>query len=512
MIENALPDDPTPTPLKATPLDAWHRAFGARMVPFAGYAMPVQYQGVLAEHLHCRAQAALFDVSHMGQATLSGAAAAAALERLVPGDMLGLKPGRQRYTLLTNEAGGILDDLMVANLGEERLFLVVNASRKEIDFTHIAANLPSGVQLRPHEDRALLALQGPAAAAVIGRIGAEAAELPFMGVAAVTLAGMSCLVSRSGYTGEDGFEISVPADNALAVAQRLLDEPEVVARRSRRARFAAAGGGALPLRQRHRRTDLADRGRSRLGDRQAPPRRLGLPRRRRDPRSARERHAAPPRRHPSRRPRARPRADRDRRRRRHRGRHDHLRRLLPHAERADRHGLRPQGPCRRRHRAAPDGARQAAARARRADAVRPPPLRPAETRSVPMAKPPSDIRYTKEHEWVRLDGDIATVGITDHAQEQLGDVVFVELPEIGRDVAADEACAVVESVKAASDVYAPLAGKVVETNQTIIDDPSIVNSDAEGEGWFFRIEIDDTDAFDALMDAAAYDEYVETLD
>ena len=118
-----------------------------------------------------------------------------------------------------------------------------------------------------------------------------------------------------------------------------------------------------------------------------------------------------------------------------------------------------------------------------------------------MAKPPSDIRYTKEHEWVRMDGDIATVGITDHAQEQLGDVVFVELPEIGRDVAADEACAVVESVKAASDVYAPLAGKVVETNQTIIDDPSIVNSDAEGEGWFFRIEIDDTDAFEALMDA-----------
>ena len=129
-----------------------------------------------------------------------------------------------------------------------------------------------------------------------------------------------------------------------------------------------------------------------------------------------------------------------------------------------------------------------------------------------MAKKNSDKRYTKEHEWVMLDGDIATVGITDHAQEQLGDVVFVELPEIGRDVSADEACAVVESVKAASDVYAPLTGKVVETNQTIIDDPSIVNSDAEGEGWFFRLEIDDTDAVDALMDEAAYNEYLETLD
>ena len=228
MIENALPDDPIPKPLKTVPLDAWHRAFGARMVEFAGYAMPVQYQGVLAEHLHCREQAALFDVSHMGQATLSGATAAAALERLVPGDMLGLKPGRQRYTLLTNEAGGIFDDLMVANLGEEGLFLVVNASRKDIDFTHIAANLPSGVQLRPHEDRALLALQGPDAAAVIGRIGPEAAQLTFMGVAAVTLAGVSCLVSRSGYTGEDGFEISIPAESAQVVAQRILDQPEVV--------------------------------------------------------------------------------------------------------------------------------------------------------------------------------------------------------------------------------------------------------------------------------------------
>lgn len=124
----------------------------------------------------------------------------------------------------------------------------------------------------------------------------------------------------------------------------------------------------------------------------------------------------------------------------------------------------------------------------------------------------SDKRYTKEHEWVTLDGDIATVGITDHAQEQLGDVVFVELPEAGRDVTAGEACAVVESVKAASDIYAPLAGKIVETNSEIADDPALVNSDAEGEGWFFRLEIDDTAAFEALLDEDAYNEYVETLD
>jgi aminomethyltransferase len=228
LIENALPDDPTPKKLRTVPLDAWHRALGARMVEFAGYSMPVQYQGVLAEHLHCRTHAALFDVSHMGQATLTGATAAAALERLVPGDLLGLKPGRQRYTLLTNEAGGILDDLMVANPGDEKLLLVVNASRKEIDFTHIAANLPSGVQLHEHDDRALLALQGPAAAVVISRLAPEAAQIPFMGMAAVTLAGIPCLVVRSGYTGEDGFELSLPAESAQALAQRILDEPEVI--------------------------------------------------------------------------------------------------------------------------------------------------------------------------------------------------------------------------------------------------------------------------------------------
>jgi glycine cleavage system H protein len=125
---------------------------------------------------------------------------------------------------------------------------------------------------------------------------------------------------------------------------------------------------------------------------------------------------------------------------------------------------------------------------------------------------PTDKRYTKDHEWVSLDGDIATIGITDHAQEQLGDVVFVELPELNRDVTAGEACAVVESVKAASDLYAPLTGKVIETNPAIIDEPALVNSDAEGEGWFFRVEIDDAAAFEALMDSDAYNEYLETLD
>lgn len=239
MVQNALPDDPTPPPLLSTPLDAWHRAQGARMVPFAGYAMPVQYDftgalaercrgGVLAEHLHCREKAALFDVSHMGQATLEGATAAALLEVLVPGDIVGLKPGRQRYTLLTNEAGGILDDLMVATLEPGKLFLVVNASRKAVDFAHIGAALPGGVRLTPHPERALLALQGPQAAAVLGRLCAAAAALSFMGVASALVRGIPCLMSRSGYTGEDGFEISVPAERAVDLADVLTGQPEVV--------------------------------------------------------------------------------------------------------------------------------------------------------------------------------------------------------------------------------------------------------------------------------------------
>lgn len=213
--------------LLETPLGALHRALGGRMVPFAGHAMPVQYSaGIMAEHLHCRAAAALFDVSHMGQAELVGEGAAEALERLTPADVQGLKPGRQRYALLTTEAGGIFDDFMVANLGD-RLFLVVNAGRKAEDFARIAAALPAGVALRPLPDRALLALQGPAAVMAIAPLAPALPGLSFMGVAETTVAGIPALASRSGYTGEDGFEISVPAERAEALAKALLALPGV---------------------------------------------------------------------------------------------------------------------------------------------------------------------------------------------------------------------------------------------------------------------------------------------
>jgi aminomethyltransferase len=217
--------------LLKTPLHALHIELGARMVPFAGYDMPVQYPlGVMKEHQHTREQAGLFDVSHMGQIRLIGADAAKALEALVPVDIIDLPVGMQRYAMFTNEQGGILDDLMVANLGNNELFLVVNAGCKDQDLAHLRKHLGGHCQVQPlFEERALLALQGPAAVNVLQRLAPDVAKMTFMQFAPVTLLGADCYVSRSGYTGEDGFEISVPADRAEELARRLLAEPEVQA-------------------------------------------------------------------------------------------------------------------------------------------------------------------------------------------------------------------------------------------------------------------------------------------
>lgn len=215
--------------LAKTPLHALHQELGARLVPFAGYEMPLQYPaGILKEHLHTRAQAGLFDVSHMGQILVHGPQAAQALESLMPVDLLDLPAGQQRYALLTDENGGILDDLMVANLGNERLLLVVNAACKRHDLEHLQEHLDGRCAIEPlFEARALLALQGPRAAAVLSRLAPEVTKLTFMQIARIELLGHACFVSRSGYTGEDGFEISVPSGYAEALARRLLQEAEV---------------------------------------------------------------------------------------------------------------------------------------------------------------------------------------------------------------------------------------------------------------------------------------------
>jgi aminomethyltransferase len=222
-----------PSALKRTPLHALHLARGGKMVPFAFYDMPVQYSaGVLREHLHVRNAAGLFDVSHMGQIALrpkSGRLedAALALERLVPQDIVAIAPGRQRYAQFTNEAGGILDDLMVANFGDH-LFLVVNAACKSEDESHLRAHLSDACLIEPLPGRALIALQGPKAESVLAKLCADVSAMRFMDSGPRRIDGIDCFVSRSGYTGEDGFEISVPVDSAEALATKLLDDSDVL--------------------------------------------------------------------------------------------------------------------------------------------------------------------------------------------------------------------------------------------------------------------------------------------
>ncbi len=218
--------------LKHTPLHALHLEMGARMGPFAGYEMPIQYAlGVLKEHLHTRVAAGLFDVSHMGQIALrprSGrvADAAQALEHLVPVDVLGLAPARQRYAFFTNGSGGIIDDLMIGQCGDH-LALIVNAGRKDVDERHLRDALSDICTVDVLADRALLALQGPAAQAVLARLAPSSASMRFMDIRPVSIVGANCLVSRSGYTGEDGFEISVPAREAEKLARTLLRDAAV---------------------------------------------------------------------------------------------------------------------------------------------------------------------------------------------------------------------------------------------------------------------------------------------
>ena len=217
--------------LKQLPLADWHAAHGARMVPFAGYAMPVQYEGVMAEHLWTRSEAGLFDVSHMGQITLTGSGAAQALEALVPGHITGLKPGRIRYTLLLNPDGGIRDDLMVTKLSDgddESLYLVVNGATKEGDIAYLRDHLPENVTLEHLTDRALLALQGPKAAPALDRLLPGVADrLTFLQGTSETWNGILLGIGRSGYTGEDGFEINVPASHVAQLSNALVDMEEV---------------------------------------------------------------------------------------------------------------------------------------------------------------------------------------------------------------------------------------------------------------------------------------------
>jgi len=214
-------------PLEALPLDAWHRARGARMVPFAGYEMPIHYEGIVAEHNWTRTSAGLFDVSHMGQLMLSGPGLDAAVEAVLPIDLATLKPGQQRYSLLLDEEGGVLDDLMVSRLDDGSLYLVVNGATKWDDIGTLREALPDDITIHHMDEHALLALQGPRAADALARHVPGVAALTFMKFGRFTLAGHPVQIARAGYTGEDGFEISLPAEAAAEVADLLCAEPEV---------------------------------------------------------------------------------------------------------------------------------------------------------------------------------------------------------------------------------------------------------------------------------------------
>jgi aminomethyltransferase len=223
-----VPETPVEKVLKTTPLTEAHVALGARMVEFAGYDMPVQYaEGVLKEHLWTREHAGLFDVSHMGQARLRGADPLAAFETLTPGDFKSLKPGKQRYSMLLNESGGIVDDLMAARPDDDGLFVVVNGACKDGDYRLIAGALTGRAEVERLEDRALIAIQGPEAAAALKLHVPEAATLAFMDARALQGFGVELIVSRSGYTGEDGYEISIPAHAAISVWNTLLADERV---------------------------------------------------------------------------------------------------------------------------------------------------------------------------------------------------------------------------------------------------------------------------------------------
>ena len=491
--------------IELLPLDAWHRAHGARMVPFAGYEMPIQYDGIMAEHLWTRDSAGLFDVSHMGQLFLSGDGLDDALETLIPADVRGIKPNAQKYSLLLDEGGGILDDLMLTRWADG-LYMVVNGAVKYDDIGHLRTELPDDITLNHMDDQALLALQGPKAVAALARVVPGVERLVFLTGERFDWNGTALWISRSGYTGEDGFEISVPADAAAALADALVAQPEVKpiglgARDSLRLEadlplyghdldadttpIMAALNFAVGSKRRREEANFPGAARI-LAEREngAIARRVGLIIEGRQP--VREGAAVI--------------GDGE----------TTVGKVTSGGFRADarqpdRDGLCSDRDGGDRHQGADRPARQDPYRHRDRDAIRSPPLRPIEEASE-MSR-----YFTEDHEWVDVDGEIGTVGISDYAQGQLGDIVFVDVPEEGKSLTKGDEAAVVESVKAASDVYSPVSGTVIEGNAALADEPALVNNDAEGDGWFYKIGLSDSGELDELMDEAAYEAFVAKL-
>ena len=445
-----------------TPLYEVHVAEGAKIVDFGGWDMPLHYGSQIEEHHAVRRDAGMFDVSHMGVIDVEGPRAREFLRHLLANDVAKLPPGKGLYSVLLREDGKILDDLIVFFVAPERFRLVVNAGTRDKDLSWMRARAAAfGITVTERRDLAMIAIQGPNARAKSVRLFSAPDAAAVLGLGpfeSATLGGW--FVSRTGYTGEDGFEIALAAADAPRIWQAL-----------HAVGIAAAGLGA-------RDTLRLEAGMNLYGS---------------DMDAARgaRRAAQPP--------------AGDHRQGTGRG---HQRHIFPHPEPLHRAGPRAAG---MRRLGAGADSRQGAGGAGGQAAVRA--TRPAADRAdrgqFAMSKIPDDLQFTRSHEWVRrLPDGALEIGITDHAQGELGDLVFVEVPHSGRGVKAGEACAVVESVKAASDVYAPVSGTVIAGNAELAAKPELLNQDPYGSGWLMRIEPAAGVAPAVLMSAAEYSAYV----
>ena len=475
--------------LRRTPLFDRHVAAGARLVPFAGWEMPVQYEGVIPEHVAVRTGAGAFDVSHMGQLHVEGPATAELLQSLLSNDVERLSDGEAQYTLLTNERGGIVDDLIVYRISQGHYLLVVNAGNREAAFEWLKDREARGTEVRDASDEyALVAVQGPEA---LERLGLP--DAPAFTHAMGEVAGIEAMVCRTGYTGEAGVELLCPAEDGAdlwdAVLERGVTPCGLGARDTLRLEVCYPLHG-----ERHLAGDRRDLGRARLdvrardgvhGRRGAAPREGGGAR----AEARRLRHGGE----------GRPTSgDDDRGRRR-----GHLRHPFALARRRHRDGIRAERAGEPRDRARPGRARQAPQGPCRQEADLPEGEPLVATESYP-----DDLRYHPEHDWARVDGDEAVLGITWYAQDALGELVHFEAPEVGANVTKDEAYAEVESVKAVSDVIAPLSGEVLEVNEKALDEPETINGDPYGDGWLVRIRLSDAGEVDSLLDPEAYRAHV----
>ena len=475
--------------LLRTPLHDRHAALGARLVPFAGWEMPVQYEGVIPEHRAVRTDAGVFDVSHMGELEVEGPRAKELLQGLLSNDLDKIGAGEAQYTLLTNERGGIIDDLIVYELEPTRFLLIVNASNREADYGWLKEREIRGSEVSDRSsDYALLAVQGPKA---FERLGLPRDKKAFTWEMS-EVDGVEVMVNRTGYTGEEGCELLAMAEDAGELWDAVLARGVVPcglgARDTLRLEvcYPLHGNDITP----ETRPDL---GRTRLDVRA----RQGLHGRRR---------AAPDQ---GRRAGAQARRLRDGGQGDPPAGHGDLRAsrrgdvgiALADARRRDRDGLRPCRIERARHRA--DHRR---ARTPEACACRPQADLPTRGARVVAAEEsyPDELKYHREHDWARIDGDEAVLGITWYAQDSLGELVHFEPPTDGQQIQRGASYGEVESVKAVSDVIAPLSGEVLEVNRKAVDEPETVNADPYGEGWLIRIRLSEPAEADELLDAGAY--------